>query len=179
MNGRRDSALCCRPAFPWLARRPRDKDKRPGNEGKWGFYHPFPLSHRYRPTLPRLLRVCVCFCTGKLTKCASRFSDSLAYAHTLAQGCSLEKSLTQPETCGEMPKVWNIYTLPYITGILVCMCVQGSVFERTFISTSDIITLPQVEVSSPAFPSPPFPQSCPSLSFALPLSPSPPLPCPN
>lgn len=64
--------------------------------------------------------MCECFCTGKLTKCASRFPDRLAYAHTLAQGCSLEKSLTQLETCGEMPKVWNIYTLP---GIVVCLCV--------------------------------------------------------
>ena len=108
---------------------------------------PISLSHRCRPTLPRLL-VCVrvFFCTGKLTKCVSRFPDRLAYGRTLAQGCSLEKSLTQLETCGEMPKVWNIYMLPGIlcayVCVCVCVCMQGSVFKRTFISSSYIITLP-------------------------------------
>lgn len=55
------------------------------------------------------------------------FPDRLAYAHALTHGCSLEKSLTQLEICGEMPKVLKIYTLPGIRmcahfSLRVCVC---------------------------------------------------------
>lgn len=55
MNAWCDSALCCQPAFLWMASRLRDKDKRPGNEGKWGFYHPFPSHTVVGPHSPDCL----------------------------------------------------------------------------------------------------------------------------
>lgn len=168
MNAWRDSALGCQPAFPWLASRLHDEDKRPGNEGKWGFYHPFPSHTVAGPRSPDCLCVCTCVCVllhWEVNQMCVPISWSLAYGRTLAQGCSLEKSLTLLETCGEMPKVWNIYTLPVC--VYVCVCMQGSVFKRTFISSSDIITLPwgRGELSSS-----PFSFSNPSTSLLHPPS---------
>lgn len=99
---------------------------------------PISFSHRCWPTLPRLLVwdgcVCVCahvcFCAGKLTKCVSHFPDGLAYGRTLAQGCSLQKSLTQLETHAENAQgLEHLYVTCVYTGECVWVCVGAHATE--------------------------------------------------
>lgn len=81
-----------------------------------------------------------------------------------ARGSSLPKSLTRLESGGAMPRVGNTYTLPAC--LPVCTCKR--VFKRTFISSSDIITLPRgvLETLCSSLSS----QIPPSLTFSPPVS---------
>lgn len=143
MSAWRDSALGCQPAFLWLASRLHDEDKRPGNEGKWGFYHPFPSHTVAGPHSPDCLyemgvcacvRAHVCFCAGKLTKCVSHFPDGLAYGRTLAQGCSLQKSLTQLETHAENAQgLEHLYVTCVYTGECVWVLMQRSALKDIYL----------------------------------------------
>lgn len=65
--------------FPPLAGRLRDEDKRPGDEGKLGFYHPFPSRAAVGPHLADYaddvnvyvcVRACVFFllCAGEVNQ---------------------------------------------------------------------------------------------------------------
>lgn len=98
-----------------------DGDKRPSNEAKWGFYHPFPF---FIPLSSHLsFRLFVYLEKKKFTEtCMTGWPTVVCWP----QGCSLEKSLTQLETCGKTPRVGIVYA--------TCVCVYVKVCFKAHLS---------------------------------------------
>lgn len=109
--------------------------------------------------------VCACFCTGKLTKCVSCFSWQAglwSYAGPRVQFREITHSV------GDLWR--NAQGLERLYVTCVSVYGKGVCLKRTFISSSDIITLPQgrrgVIQLSLLHPSP-SPPSSSSLTFAF------------
>lgn len=78
-----------------------DGDKWPSNEGKWGFLSPIPPPPPLTWLWARRLPACV-FVHCEVNQW---LPDSPSSSHSLARGCSLEKSVTWHGPRWEMPRV--------------------------------------------------------------------------